>query len=85
VRGDANVRDFTEDLVRRAKTALLLGSIAIEDQGKADERWLNGAFVVTPEFGLKSAYYAKRKLVPFGEFVPAPACPRLAQEICADR
>lgn len=70
VRGDANVRAFTEDLVRRAKTTLLLGSIAIEAQGQPDERWLNGAFVVTPEDGLKPSYYAKRKLVPFGEFVP---------------
>ena len=70
VRGDSNVKDFTESLVKRAGTSLLLGSIAIEDLGRPEERWLNGAFLVTPDAGLQPTYYAKRKLVPFGEFVP---------------
>jgi apolipoprotein N-acyltransferase len=56
--------------VKRAGTSLLLGSIAIEDLGRPEERWLNGAFLVTPDAGLQPTYYAKRKLVPFGEFVP---------------
>ena len=33
-------------------------------------RWFNAAFVVTPEKGVSPDYYAKRQLVPFGEFVP---------------
>ena len=70
VRGDANVRGFVESLAQRAKTPLLLGSIAIEDRGAPTERWFNGAFLVRPDQGLQDAYYAKRKLVPFGEFVP---------------
>jgi apolipoprotein N-acyltransferase len=70
VRGDDHVRGFTESLVKRANTSLLLGSIAVEDVGRPAERWFNGAFVVTPDGGLQSSYYAKRKLVPFGEFVP---------------
>ena len=70
VRGDSNVRDFVETVVKRARTPLLLGSIAVEDVGRPAERWFNGAFVVTPDDGLQTAYYAKRKLVPFGEFVP---------------
>jgi apolipoprotein N-acyltransferase len=70
VRGDDNVRGFTESLVKRANTSLLLGSIAVEDVGRPTERWFNGAFVVTPDGGLQPSYYAKRKLVPFGEYVP---------------
>lgn len=70
IRGDDNVRGFAESLVKRANTTLLLGSIAVEDVGARTERWFNGAFVVTPGGGLQPSYYAKRKLVPFGEFVP---------------
>ncbi len=70
VRGDADVRAFAESLVKRAGSPLLMGSIAIEDRGQPTERWYNGAFVVSPDLGLQTAYYAKRRLVPFGEFVP---------------
>ena len=49
---------------------LLLGSIALEQPGTPGEQWMNGAFVVRPDTGLAADYYAKRKLVPFGEFVP---------------
>jgi apolipoprotein N-acyltransferase len=70
VRGDDTARRFVEDLAQRAQTPLLLGSIAIEGHGTSAEAWYNGAFVVTPDFGLEPGYYAKRRLVPFGEFVP---------------
>lgn len=70
VRGDATVQGFVESLVKRANVPLLLGSIAVEKPGGPDETWLNGAFLVTPEEGLATKYYAKRRLVPFGEFVP---------------
>ncbi len=70
VRGDATMRTFIESLARRAKVPLLLGSIAREDAGQPGEQWLNGAFVVDPAEGLQPDYYAKRHLVPFGEYVP---------------
>jgi len=70
VRGDPAVRAWVERLVKRAGTPLLLGSIAIEKPQAADERWFNGTFLVTPGGGLAERYYAKRQLVPFGEFVP---------------
>jgi len=70
VRGDATVRAWIEALVGRAKVPLVLGSIAIENRGRSDERWFNGVFVATPDLGLQTAYYAKRHLVPFGEYIP---------------
>lgn len=68
--GDPSVRAFTETIAKRVQAPLLLGSIAVEHSGAANEQWFNGAFVVSPSTGLQADYYAKRKLVPFGEFVP---------------
>ena len=70
VRGDESAKSFVETLVRRAGRPLLLGSIAVEGRGGAEESWFNGAFLVTPAEGVATSYYAKRKLVPFGEYVP---------------
>jgi apolipoprotein N-acyltransferase len=70
VRGDAAARAFVERLARRTGSPLLLGSIAIENPRQESEAWFNGAFVVTPADGVAGSYYAKRQLVPFGEFVP---------------
>lgn len=70
VRGDDTARAFVEALVRRTKIPLLLGSVAVEHPGRDTEAWFNGAFLVTPEAGVAPNYYAKRRLVPFGEYVP---------------
>lgn len=70
VRGDENSRSFVESLSARANVPILLGSIAIERLGQPDEAWFNGVLVVTPDSGLQEGYYAKRRLVPFGEYVP---------------
>lgn len=70
VRGDENMKKFVEQLAQRAQAPILLGSIATENTGAANEQWLNAAFVVSPTKGLQADYYAKRHLVPFGEYVP---------------
>jgi apolipoprotein N-acyltransferase len=70
VKGDENARAFVENLAQRAQTPMLIGSIAAENRGAADEAWFNAAFVVDPVTGLQTTYYAKRHLVPFGEYVP---------------
>ncbi|PTX92465.1 apolipoprotein N-acyltransferase [Opitutus sp. ER46] len=70
VRGDESMKAFVESLAKDAKAPVLLGSIGIEEGGKPDARWYNGAFVVSPELGLQQTWYAKRHLVPFGEYVP---------------
>lgn len=72
IKGDANMRAWTEDLVARAGSPLMLGSIARQPSASdpTQEDWLNAVFTVYPSGGLQEPFYAKRKLVPFGEFVP---------------
>jgi apolipoprotein N-acyltransferase len=70
VKGDERVQAWTEELVRRVRTPLLLGSISVVDRHLATETWRNEAFVVDPVAGLQKQSYAKQHLVPFGEYVP---------------
>jgi apolipoprotein N-acyltransferase len=70
VRGDAMDKAFVEALAKRANAPLLLGSNAVENAGTPQETWYNAALLVNPENGVAPQYYAKRQLVPFGEYVP---------------
>jgi apolipoprotein N-acyltransferase len=69
VKGDPNMQSFVQSLSTRARAPILLGSISTETKGNREIAY-NGAFVVTPDLGLQHNYYAKRHLVPFGEYVP---------------
>jgi apolipoprotein N-acyltransferase len=66
---DASMQRFVEQLAARTKAPLLMGADAIEHTPRRDT-YYNAAFVVDPQLGLQTAYYAKRKLVQFGEYVP---------------
>ncbi|MEO6006307.1 MAG: apolipoprotein N-acyltransferase [Opitutus sp.] len=68
--GDAGAKAFVESVAQRAKVPLLIGSIAVEEKGTAKEAWYNAAIAVDPITGTQTTFYAKRHLVPFGEFVP---------------
>lgn len=70
VKGDDNARAFVTQLTQQAGAPLLLGSIAVENFGEENEQWFNAAFAVDPIAGVQHNYYAKRHLVPFGEYVP---------------
>lgn len=72
VKGDPVMRDWISQLVARADRPLLLGSIARQPMAgnPSEEDWLNAVFAVDPSTGVADAFYAKRHLVPFGEYVP---------------
>ncbi|MDX2186115.1 MAG: apolipoprotein N-acyltransferase [Opitutaceae bacterium] len=70
VNGDASARAWVEGLSNRLHRPILFGSDAVEVQAEGDPLWYNSAFVVEPETGLQRHFYAKRHLVPFGEYVP---------------
>ena len=48
---------------------ILMGTVAY-DYGR--QIWSNGVALAAPESGIDPLFYAKRELVPFGEYVPAP-------------
>jgi len=48
---------------------MLMGSLAYDAE---DDHWYNGVALVDPVAGLGEVFYKKRKLVPFGEYVPKP-------------
>jgi apolipoprotein N-acyltransferase len=68
--GDPNVREWLEQVAKKTGKPLLFGSVATEIPGLDPGIWYNGAFVVDPVSGLAGEAYYKRKLVPFGEYVP---------------
>ncbi len=70
VKGDPQMRAFVDSLAARAQATLLIGSDAVEHRGTPEEKWYNAAFAVDPDRGVQHHYYAKRRLVPFGEYVP---------------
>lgn len=67
---DPNVRLWLEQLTKRTGKPLLFGTVAADAPGDPLDLWRNGAYFVDPISGLEGKGYTKRKLVPFGEYVP---------------
>lgn len=67
--GTPQMRRRVEQLVDDLGKPILMGNLADDPVTGA---WANGTFLVEPKTGLAPDYYAKRELVPFGEFVPPP-------------
>lgn len=61
------MRMWVENLCREVDAPILQGNLA---EIKPPDGFVNGIFLVTPEDGLQPDFYAKQKLVPFGEYVP---------------
>ncbi|HEY5078823.1 MAG TPA: apolipoprotein N-acyltransferase [Opitutaceae bacterium] len=67
---DLSMRRFVEQLSSRLKAPMLVGADAVERKEPGHLKAYNAAFVVDPQLGLQTAYYAKRRLVQFGEYIP---------------
>jgi len=69
IMGTPQMRARVERWVNEIGTPILMGNLA---EDLETEFWSNGAFLVEPDTGLSEQWYAKRELVPFGEYVPPP-------------
>lgn len=69
VLGNRILQEWAESLAQKMEAPLFIGSIGVE-LTEDEEEWFNGIFVVDPERGLLPYHYRKRKLVPYGEYVP---------------
>lgn len=67
--GDYETLAFFEAQAEALQKPILTGNTAYMD---ALDLWYNGVFLVQPSLGLDPGFYAKRRLVPFGEYVPFP-------------
>lgn len=64
------LQGWFEANARQAGAPILSGVVVMEDANRPTERWFNAAVAIDPESGVQPEYYAKRHLVPFGEYVP---------------
>ena len=65
IKGDAAMRMWAERFVDELGKPVLMGNYSHEG-----DILHNGIFIVNPKGGLSDNYYIKRKLVPFGEYIP---------------
>ncbi|HVU17731.1 MAG TPA: apolipoprotein N-acyltransferase [Candidatus Didemnitutus sp.] len=67
VHHDPAAGEWLAAMANRTARPLVAGTVFTDS---TDEHWFNGAYVINPGTGLQEPPYAKRKLVPFGEYVP---------------
>lgn len=69
---DPQARGFVEELSAVTAVPYLVGGLATQAAAGAEPAYYNAVLSVDPQTGLAAQFYAKRRLVPFGERVPTP-------------
>lgn len=67
--GDVDTLDLFQHWASLLERPILTGNLA---HSHTSDIWYNGIFLVDARLGLRSDFYAKRQLVPFGEYTPEP-------------
>ncbi len=65
--GVKEMQNWFETLAKELGKPIITGNMAYLQDEKVSQ---NGAFIISQNKGLSKEFYAKRKLVPFGEYVP---------------
>ncbi len=68
--GTEGVKEWIEEISTQMNAPILMGNAAYIKTEKSFDSY-NASFVVSPKTGLSEKFYAKQKLVPFGEYLPA--------------
>ena len=68
--GNRAMTGWVEKVSEDLEAPVVFGGIAFHEPEPGREVWHNGVFLVKPQTGLAPVYYAKRHLVPFGEYIP---------------
>jgi apolipoprotein N-acyltransferase len=63
--GPGSLQGWVENLSNETHIPIVMGNTAY-----LDNKWYNGLFVVNPQTGVELEFYAKRRRVPFGEYIP---------------
>ncbi len=68
--GNPAMRGWVEMVAGDLGAPIVFGGIAFTEPEPGEEVWHNAVFMVRPDTGLAPVYYAKRHLVPYGEYIP---------------
>lgn len=67
---NGTMRQWADQMSSMVALPIVMGNMADIEDPDGSEYFYNGVFVVDPVKGLSNRFYAKRKLVPFGEYNP---------------
>ncbi len=68
--GNPYAEEWLESLSSELELPILMGNLVAQPDDEGILRFYNGVIVVDPVEGISERFYAKRHLVPFGEYVP---------------